>query len=472
MKSFKYLFLILMSIVFLNVDAKVKCEDGKPGDTVNCVINNAGRGGNIEGIKADKGLTFVSCDVCTDKNYKIEPNKDATFKFKISEEITESKTLNVSFGGEDAKIKVVVETEDNDNDEDADNDATIYSVTLVPGLGQSNKTLTCTVNSLNTTCTVKLDELENTNFNGWGDSKDCTEGARGSVKVNKNITYYACYKQNDVTTESIQNQDKTLLLKSLIVNNGDERINLGFSIRNFKYEITIPTNVESLEVLATAQNDDTKIEISGNENLTNDNNQIKVILSDDDGNTNEYVINVKKSDVAPKPLLSGLVIGGENIQFEPEKFVYNITIENGISSLLITPSVEKDEYEWSISGNENLKDGSKVSIIVKSNLSNETSTYIINISQETSNMLIYVGIGGIVLIILIILLIMVVRKGKKANRNNQNVQKTNNNLKQKGEVVNNKGNIPEVKPVIPTVPTNSTVVKEVDKNDSIETLDL
>lgn len=472
-RYFKYLFLVLFFSVIVSVDAKVTCEDGKPGATVNCVVNNAGRGGKISNIVVSDGLTFVSCDVCNDSSYTIEANKDANFKFKISDKITESKTLTATFGGEDVKIKVVVDSVEEDDSIEEENNETIYSVTLVPGNGQSNKTLTCTVNSLNSTCNVTLEDLELENFNGWGKEKDCTEGAKGSIKVNKNITYYACYKKNEIVEETPQ-IDTTLLLKSLVIKNGDEKISLGFSIRRFEYDITIPLNVESLDVTAIAQDENVNVLIEGNTELKEENNIIKIKLSNEDGKSNEYTINVKKSDDVSLPLLTSLVVGGYNIGFDSEKFVYDLTIDSKINSLNIQANPSKENYEYSIIGNKDLKDGSKISIVVKNKDTDKTSTYVINIHQDTTNLLIYIGIGGIVLIILIILLIIVVKKGKKVNKvkssdvsNTKVVKKYVN-----GQVVNNKGNIPEVKSVAPVVPTNSSVVKEIEKKEDIETLDL
>ena len=92
----KYFLLVFLCSLIINVDAKVTCEEGNPGATVNCVINNAGRGGTIRNIEVSEGLTFVSCDVCNEESYTIEANKDANFKFKISDKITESKTLTAT----------------------------------------------------------------------------------------------------------------------------------------------------------------------------------------------------------------------------------------------------------------------------------------------------------------------------------------------------------------------------------------
>lgn len=479
-RCFKYLFLVLFFSVMLDVNASVKCSEGKPGDTVNCVINNAGHGGSVSNIEVDKGLTFVSCDVCSDGSYTIESNKDANFKFKIADNITESKTLSATFGGETAKIKVVVSEEETE-ETDEESDATIYSVTLVPGNGQSNKTKTCTVNSLNTTCSITLDEIDNPNFTGWGKEKTCTEGAKGSVKVNKNITYYACYKNVESTdndeeenNDNTQNVSTNILLKTLIVKNGEENVDLGFSIRKFEYNITIPTNVESLEVIPTAQDEGVKIEVVGNNELKNAKNVITIKLTSEDGKYNNYIINVLKSEEASKPLLSSLTVGTYNIQFSPERFSYNLKIDNKITSLIIDAVPEKDSYEKTVTGNSNLKDGSQIKIVVTNSETKQESTYVINIEKGSNKLFLYIGISVVVLIILIILLIVVVKKGKKSNTNNSTNNKgVSKNIK--GQTVNNKNNIPEVisnVPVTPVVPVAPNVSNNEVKNVDIETLDL
>ena len=483
----KYLFIVLLVSVMIDVQASVKCSDGKPGDTVSCVINNAGRGGLTSNIEVDKGLTFVSCDVCSGDSYTIEKDTDATFKFKIADNITESKTLTASFGGETAKIKVVVENNnENDNNDNAEeeNTPTIYSVTLVPGNGQSNKTKTCTVNSLNTSCNITLDEIDNENFTGWGKEKNCTEGeVKGSIKVNKNITYYACYKISDTENDNDSgdgdaNLSTNILLETLTVKNGDEVINLGFSIRKFEYTINVPTSVETLDVIPTVKDENINVLVEGNDSLTEVENVITISLTKD-GNTNKYIIYVIKKDEVLKPLLSSLTIGAYNIDFSPEKFNYNVKIDSRISSLNIVAEPEKETCERTIIGNANLKDGSKINIVVTDPETKESSTYVINIEKENTKLYLYIGISIFVLIILIILLIVVVKKGKKKNnidngkKNNTTNKNGINNIK--GQIVNSQSNIPDVTPTIPVqpvMPVNQNVVENNNSNNNIETLDL
>lgn len=464
-----FVILFLASLMF-NVNAEVKCDAGKPGDTVNCTIKNGGSIGTIKRITVDEGLTFVSCDVCDDTQYTIEENKTANFKFKISENIKETKKLTATFGGETATIDVLAENktevpEENENEK-------VYTVTLIPGKG-ANKTLSCPVNSLNTTCNVTLESLDDENFTGWGKEKNCTEGATGSVKVNKNITYYACYKKDSATTTTQSAEvNKDLNLKSLVIKNGDEKLDINFSIRIFTYDITVPTETTNLTVEAVAS-DGIEVEVSGQDNLTNEENKIIITLTDKSGKKNEYTINVKKSDKVQLPKLSSLVIGGYNINFSPDNFVYTLEIDSKISSLNIDAQVE-DDLEKEVIGNENLKNGSQIKIIVTNPLNDTSSTYIINIVKGINSLYIYLAIGGIVLVILIILLIIVVKKGKKGSSNSKNNNtKSTKKIPNNAKKVNNKANIPEVKPVIPSAPsivTNNT--KSVDKKEDIEILDI
>lgn len=463
-RFYKFLILCVLMCSTLVVSAEIKCAAGKPGDTVSCSVTKTNEhSGTISRIKVDQGLTFDSCDVCSEGSYVIAANTAATFKFKVDSTIKESKTLNVTFAGESGSIKVEVEESENDTEK-------TYTVTLIPGNNRANITKSCTVNSLNTTCNVMLDDIDDTNFAGWGTSKDCNAGSKGSIKVNKDITYYACYK-NDTKEETGTNTNvnNNLLLKSLIVKNGEEEISLDFSIRIKEYNITIPTNVESLDVEALAQDENVKVVITGNDNLDKEENKISVLLTDKDDKTNEYIINVTKSDKVELPLLSNLIIGGYTIDFKPETFIYNVSIDDGITELNIDPTVADESLDVEIIGNKDIKNSSQISIVVTDIANDASSTYVIKIEKAMSNLIIYIGIGAVLLIVLIILLIVVVKKGKKKNNKNEKPSTD----KKPGKVVNNKSNIPEVKPTIPVAPVNEVkpVNKDTEKSEEIEVLD-
>lgn len=448
--SFVLLFVLMVSV---NVNATIKCGEGKPGDTVSCVLSGVEAAGNTDRIKADNGLKFVGCNICNDKTYNLTKDQEATFNFKIDSGITESKTLNVTIAGNTGSIKVNSTTTTTTTDPNV----VTYTVTLVPGRNNNNITKTCTVNSLNDTCNVTLDNLEDSNFNGWGDNKNCTEGSKGNIKVNKDITYYACYTNSS---------DDNLLLKSLVVKDGDKELDFDFSIRTREYDLIVGLDVDSLEIEAEAQSDDVEINISGNENLKEGDNKIIITLTDKDGATSTYTLNVKKEEKIEAPLLNMLSIRGyNNFNFSSDIFVYDLTIDRNIKSLIIEYETENDNQNVEIEDNENLHDGSKIKIIVTDKDTDLSSTYEINIHMESSNLIIYIIIGAALLIILIILLIIVIKKGKKKQNNDKSSKKNvkNNSVKGKKAV----STIPEVKetPVAPQAPIDTK------KKEEVETLD-
>ena len=452
-----YFGVLLGLLLTLNVSADIKCDSGKPGDTVNCVLSNVDASGNTSNIATDNGLKFVSCDICeSDGSYSLSPGKNGNFKFLISDTIKENKTLGVTIAGNSGKVTVNVGT----TTTTAASSEVVYTVTLVPGNGKSNKTQTCKVNSLNSTCDVTLEDLDDPNFMGWGTQKNCTNGSKGNIKVNKDITYYACYKSDEQTTTKASNSN--LLLKSLILKNGEDVLKIDFSMRVKEYDVTVSKDVEKLTVEAVAQDSEATVTVSGNEELKDGKNKISILITAKDGSTNEYVININKTDKVAAPLLANLVIGGGyNIDFDPEKFVYSVTIDKNINQLILKYDVENEDDEVTVIGNENLKNGSVIKVVVKAADGDETSTYNINIVKSSDNLMIYIIAGISLLVILIILLIVVIKKGKgKKTDKKDNFQ---GNVKKKSTTPN----IPNVSSVTNNVA--KPVVNE--KKDDFEVLD-
>lgn len=80
--------------------------------------------------------------------------------------------------------------------------------------------------------------------------------------------------------------------------------NINFNKDTYDYEIT--TNLDSLEIKASAEDEKAKIEIVGNENLENG-SKIIVRVTAEDGSTKEYNINIKKKQQSNA---LGFIIGG------------------------------------------------------------------------------------------------------------------------------------------------------------------
>lgn len=305
------------------------------------------------------------------------------------------------------------------------------TVTLDPNDGTNKDKKTCVLTGQNTTCNVTLPVLEKENFNGWGTAKTCKEGNSGSIKVEKDITYYACYKDNISTNSTTTtNTQTTLYLKTLTLANKDtnEKLDIGtFSIKKTEYTLKVLNEVTNIAV-TTTQEENINVEIIGNENLKVGENQILIKLTDENNNTNEYKIKVTRLEegqtITNVHFLKSLVVGGYNINFNKEQFVYSLTIPSDINRLEITPIPEEETAMIEIKNNEELIDGSLITINVIGE-DNEITTYTIDITKESStNYMLLIAVGVIILLIIILLILIMIKSNKKKqNLKNENKPK-------------------------------------------------
>lgn len=83
-------------------------------------------------------------------------------------------------------------------------------------------------------------------------------------------------------------------LDSLIIKNGE--MSPSFSPDNFTYDVTVAGNVDKLDISAIPVSKDSTVEIIGNENLKTGANTILIKVTDKNGFTQYYRLNVKKSE--------------------------------------------------------------------------------------------------------------------------------------------------------------------------------
>lgn len=292
------------------------------------------------------------------------------------------------------------------------------TVTLDPNNGTEKITKTCTLTGTNTTCSVTLPKLENENFNGWGTAKTCKEGNSGTIKVEKDTTYYACYKTNETSTTT-KSSTNPLYLKTVKLTDKktNETIDIGtFSMKKTEYTLKVLNEVENIEV-TTTQDEGINVEITGNENLSVGENEIIIKLTDENNNTNEYKIVVTRlkegETISNLHYLESLVVGGYNINFSKDKLIYSLTIPSDINRLEITAIPEEDTAMIEIKGNEDLIDGSLITINVIGE-DNETTVYTIDITKETSvNYMLLVGVAIIILLIIVLIILIIIKSNKK-----------------------------------------------------------
>ncbi len=186
-------------------------------------------------------------------------------------------------------------------------------------------------------------------------------------------TYTVIVTRNDTKSD--------VFLDSLTING--EKINL--KENTFEYTYTLKEDLSSLKI-DTKQKDNLKVEVKGNENLKEGENIITITVTGEKDVKTTYTVKVMKElskEEEEGLYLSGLTIEGYDIDFDKEKLDYTITIKDE-KKLNIVALTNNDDYTVEVTGNEDLKDGSIIKIIV-TDVSGDSNIYTINIKVAPLN---------------------------------------------------------------------------------------
>lgn len=136
------------------------------------------------------------------------------------------------------------------------------------------------------------------------------------------------------------------------------------------YAITVGENVNDIEILAKAEDENARVEISGNNNLKEGNNEINIKVTAENGYYRIYTIIVTKVQDKEKAnaFLGSLVIEGYNLnkEFQAEALEYNIgDILSTTKSLNIVAEAKDKDAKVEIIGADKLVDSGEGEIIIK-----------------------------------------------------------------------------------------------------------
>ena len=163
-----------------------------------------------------------------------------------------------------------------------------------------------------------------------------------------------------VEGRSVQKQNSTQL-KSLRLN--VEGIVPDFETDIYDYSLTLPEQlkeIKDIEVLPIAENENAKIEVSGNKNLKDGLNIINVVVTNQ-GKSQEYKIKVTKTQnlEMANTNLENLAIEYAILspEFNYQITRYNTQVANEINQLNILAIPENEQGKVEILGNNNLNEG-------------------------------------------------------------------------------------------------------------------
>ena len=308
-------------------------------------------------------------------------------------------------------------------------------------------------------------------------SKDGKAVITGTKTVEINVTDTSEKKEETKTEEKKTEETKksdNANLKTLGVTPKEYDFS-GFSKNKTSYSVTIPSNVDSLNVIAKAEDSKAKVNISGNKNLEVGTNTIKVEVTAENGKTTKtYEVSVTKlatEDEKPgnlldednknttKLYLKSLSIEGLELtpSFDKNIFSYEATIDmdtKDLSKINVNAAAENIDSTVEITGNTDLKEGENtVNVIVKSKSSSEQTVYQITVNKvskaseittnkkkgikrETLIIVLYIAC----LIIIFAILILKKTKNKKLDNNYKDIDENTNSSNLMDDIYKKKNN--------------------------------
>ena len=161
-----------------------------------------------------------------------------------------------------------------------------------------------------------------------------------------------------------EDEDNTSLK---IMRTNNENIVPNFDKGIFEYYLTVDNNTNSLDLTVVPENENSKIEISGNENFKQGNNVVEIKVIAPNGNSNSYKIYVTKTNDIEKANTNLETLAIENVllypYFDTTITKYNVTVDNDVEKLNILAVPENINAKVSIEGNDVLNVGDNTIIV-------------------------------------------------------------------------------------------------------------
>ena len=467
MKKRKILIMILLCIFALNINAKaesmaqfLKCpEEVVKGEVFSCDIyvntSNSDPVTKIMGSITQNAIIlldhyekgqYITNEKIVYHNFTFTsndgvPNGETILKVyvKVAEDtnykegnlqlfINEIKLKNSgSISNIDLKSEKII-FKDNPNPKSSEN--------RLSGLSVSDGTLSPNFNSDTLEYTLTTDKEEITITPALIDTK-------GSVVVSNttnNIVKLQPGKNNiEITVEAENGAKKVYKLvvtrntnnAHTIIRKGDENTKLqllsvdGEKIElkddNYNYTINVPYETSKANLLYSAADSTSTVTVSGDENLKVGENSIIIRVKAPNGVTSKYYLTIiraneiKSNDTSIKKLE---VLNATEFNFNSDNHNYVIELPKKVDKLKLNIELTDSTSKYEITGNENLKNNSKVVIKVEAQDGSST-TYTILIEKKENNNLMVVLIALIAILVAIIIGIIIIANNKKNKNNNK-----------------------------------------------------
>lgn len=210
----------------------------------------------------------------------------------------------------------------------------------------------------------------------------------------------AITKSNDVT------------LKSLSISNGK----IDFKSDTFFYSVMVDYDVDKIDVEAIPNSEKAKIEIEKLDKLEVGENTILVKVIAEDGSIGNYVIVVTRNDKKSNDAsIRDIVIKGYDLKFKSSIYQYDLEIDQE-DKLDIKVELNDQKATYKIIGNKNLKNNSKIDIVVKAEDGTERKyqVHIIKLNESNSSSIVdKISIISLISFVLFMLVLLVIKRMRR-----------------------------------------------------------
>ena len=239
---------------------------------------------------------------------------------------------------------------------------------------------------------AKKDGKTNISIKGKGYDKDGNEIQINfqdlEVKIGgeESNNYVITNSEESTNNESTNAEINTAYLKTLRIN--EEGLNPDFNKDIFTYYFLTDKDISNLEITAIPENTNSIVNVTGNTNLQEGLNKIKIeVISEDKTSKNEYTINVTKTKNLEDANTNLETLAIENQIISPEFDVnvteYNVEVANNTESLNILAIPENRDAKVEISDYNKLEIGdNKIQITVTAPNNYTKKVYNLNIHRR------------------------------------------------------------------------------------------
>ena len=277
-----------------------------------------------------------------------------------------------------------------------------------------------------------VDEKKEDNSNDNNDKKDTSSNKGNNSGSKKNNSSNS--NKNNSNNSTASNKSSNNLLDSLTINNA--KMSPTFSKDVTSYSITVPKDVNKLDLDYKLSDSKASVKVVGNDNLkSNKNNVVEIIVTAEDGSTKTYTLNVSFSSDSSSNKLASLEVKESSLypKFDSDVNEYKIKLKKNVSKLTIDAIAKDKNSKVEIIDNKNLNKNNSVVLVKVTDKNGFSNYYKLKVDNTKKQTIFGIEISKIIwfllimiLILIFLILIILIKRRKDDDGDNDNKQVVSN----------------------------------------------